>query len=213
MPLLWGAEHVVNGSASFGEEEQALARSASVSGARGGRPGRRGGRADRAGSPTSEEVSRGTPRVGSSRSSKYRGVSWHKHRRMWQAHILPSCVFSPNMLVIIGSSVLSSNTFAPFGCVSSSRAEELFCVIDAAVLTWGAMLQVYVHVQSQAKNSYHLGYFANEVDAAKAYDREILKVCMSQRMKWVFNVAFVLVHNIADINLGFGMPRCAARMQ
>ncbi|BDA43997.1 probable AP2-like ethylene-responsive transcription factor CRL5 [Coccomyxa sp. Obi] len=112
-------EHTVNGSASFVEEEQALARSASVSGVRGGRPGRRGGRADRAGSPTSEEVSRGTHRVGSSRSSKYRGVSWHKHRRMWQ---------------------------------------------------------VYVHVQSQAKNSYHLGYFANEVDAAKAYDREILKV-------------------------------------
>lgn len=75
-------------------------RSASVSGVRGGRPGRRGGRADRAGSPMSEEVSRGTPRVGSSRSSKYRGVSWHKHRRMWQvsAHILPSCILPQTCL-------------------------------------------------------------------------------------------------------------------
>ena len=37
-------------------------------------------------------------------------------------------------------------------------------------------VQVYVHVQSQARNSYHLGYFADETEAAQAYDREILKV-------------------------------------
>ena len=41
-------------------------------------------------------------------------------------------------------------------------------------------LQVYIHMQSQARNSYHLGYFASEVEAAKAYDREILKVCMGK---------------------------------
>lgn len=40
------------------------------------------------------------------------------------------------------------------------------------------MLQVYIHVQSQARNSYHLGYFASDIEAAKAYDREILKVRM-----------------------------------
>ena len=43
-------------------------------------------------------------------------------------------------------------------------------------------LQVYIHVQSQARNSYHLGYFASEMEAAKAYDREILKVCMTGEM-------------------------------
>jgi len=57
-------------------------------------------------------------RVGA-RYSPFRGVSWHKHRRMWQ---------------------------------------------------------VYVHVSSAARASYHLGYFASEADAARAYDREIVKV-------------------------------------
>ena len=47
-------------------------------------------------------------------------------------------------------------------------------------------LQVYVHVQSQARNSYHLGYFADEEEAAKAYDKEILKVC-GLRLIWVFS--------------------------
>ena len=40
-------------------------------------------------------------------------------------------------------------------------------------------MQVYVHVQSHARSSYHLGYFASEVEAARSYDREILKV-----MRW-----------------------------
>ena len=65
------------------------------------------------------------------------------------------------------------------------------------------MLQVYVHVQSQAKNSYHLGYFANEVDAAKAYDKEILKVCMLQQKS---KVGFVRLHNIAHTITGFRCP-------
>ena len=43
-------------------------------------------------------------------------------------------------------------------------------------------MQVYIHVQSQARNSYHMGYFAEEIDAAKAYDREILKVSTPYRM-------------------------------
>ena len=39
-----------------------------------------------------------------------------------------------------------------------------------------ACAQVYVHVQSQARSSYHLGYYPDEEAAARAYDREILKV-------------------------------------
>ena len=33
-----------------------------------------------------------------------------------------------------------------------------------------------MHVQCQARSSYHLGYWADEAEAARAYDREILKV-------------------------------------
>eukprot|EP00884_Botryococcus_braunii_P009510 jgi/Botrbrau1/18560/Bobra.0367s0009.2 len=51
--------------------------------------------------------------------SAYKGVSWHKHRRMWQ---------------------------------------------------------VYIHVPQGASRSYHHGYFDDEIEAARAYDREVLRV-------------------------------------
>ena len=65
--------------------------------------------------------------------------------------------------------------------VATQASFEVPCQVLAgpgfltAAARGGRPLQVYVHVQSQARSSYHLGYWADEAEAARAYDREILK--------------------------------------
>ena len=67
---------------------------------------------------------------------------------------------------------------AKLHCCLGIEGYLLACMLHVLKLrsTSPCCAQVYVHVQSQARSSYHLGYFADEAEAARAYDREILKV-------------------------------------
>ena len=68
--------------------------------------------------PAPPAAAKRPPSAPRGRGSPFRGVSWHKHRKMWQ---------------------------------------------------------VYVHVPSSPRASYHLGYYASQAAAARAYDRELVR--------------------------------------
>ncbi len=78
------------GSSAATEAEQPARRQATGRARRADRPPRfQGGAATSAGEASSGAVRAASARVGASHSSDFKGVSWHKHRKLWQVSMHP----------------------------------------------------------------------------------------------------------------------------